>query len=98
MIETDMQAYVLTCYRFYGYVKEENLVKNIPKIQTLAPLNPSLDLFNDYLLSYMIETDMPAYVLTCFRFYGYVKEENLVKNIPKILTLSPLNPEYPIWR
>ena len=47
---------------------------------------------------YMIETDMTACVLTCFRVYAYLQNKKLVKIMPNIQILSPLNPENPIWR
>ena len=40
---------------------------------------------------------MSACVLTCFRVYGDLQDKKLVKYMPKIKILSPLNPEFPIW-
>ena len=42
----------------------------------------------------MIETDMPACVLTCFMVYCDLQDKKLVKNMPKIQILSP--PEFQI--
>ena len=39
---------------------------------------------SDYLWPLMIETDMPVYVLTCFRVHGDIQDKKLVKNMPKI--------------
>ena len=46
---------------------------------------------NDYLWPLMVETDMPVYVLTCFRVYSDLQDKKLVKNMPKIQILSPWN-------
>ena len=55
---------------------------------------------NDYLWPLMVETDMPVYVLTCFRVYSDLQDTKLFKNMPKIQILPPeteiinLVPEY----
>ena len=35
----------------------------------------------------MVETDMPVYVLTCFKVYSDLQDKKLVKNMPKIQIL-----------
>ena len=41
----------------------------------------------------MVETDMPVYVLTCFRVYSDLQDKKLVKNMPKIQILPPSETE-----
>ena len=98
MTETDIQACILTCVRVHGDLQDLKLVKNKPIMPILAPsiLNIqsgaailSQDIFNDYLWSYMIETDMPACVLTFYRIQNNLQDKKLVKNMAKIQVLPP---------
>ena len=82
MMETDMPVCVLTCFGVYGGLQGQKLVKNKPKIADLAHQIPTIqsgasllcwDIPNDYLWSYMMETDMPVCVLNCFRVYDDVQ-------------------------
>ena len=55
------------------------------------------NIFNDYLWSYMIESDMLACVVACFCIYGDLQYKKIVKNMPKIHILSPLKQKSSIW-
>ena len=85
MIETDMTACVLTCFRLYGYLQDKKLVKNMPKIQILPSLNSVYPIWHLNSKSIHLRwlsivtydwNDMPECVLTCFSVYGYVQNEN----------------------
>ena len=103
MIKTNMSACFLAYYEVHGDIQGPNLVKNMPNMQILTTriLNIQIgasilcgDIFNDYLWSYMIETDMSACVLTFYRICDNLWDKKLVKIVAKIQVLSPLNPEY----
>ena len=71
-----------------NWSKIANLALLIPKIQSGAFIL-CRHIPNDYLWSYMMETDMPVCVLTCFGVYGDVQGQKLVKNKPKIAAFAP---------
>ena len=47
------------------------------------------DISNDFLMSYMVETDVPVYVLICLDVYVGFQDQKLVKNKQKIADLAP---------
>ena len=88
-------CWLLISFRVYCYLQDENLVKNMPKIQILSLLNPKYPIWRlnsksrhlQWLsIVIMIENDIPECVLTCFSVNGYLQDENLVKNMPNIQT------------
>ena len=97
----------LTYYEVHGDIQGPHLVKKYPKYMLNLPtriLNIQFgasilcrDIFNDYLGSYMIETDMTVCILTCFRVNVDLQDKKSVKNMLKIQNLSSLNLEYLIW-
>ena len=75
-------------------------------------LNIVQNIFNDYLWSYMIETDISAFVLTCYSIFDNFQDKKLMIEIDILLVSSTkklskmcqiyrfcplLNPECPIW-
>ena len=47
------------------------------------------DIFNDHLCSYMIDTDMREYILSCVRVHVISRVQNVVKNMRIMLILAP---------
>ena len=101
MIKTDMSACVLTCFVFYGDLQGQKLIKkcqnvNFDRIIQSGSLTLYRDIFNDYLWSHIIKSDMPACVLTWIGVYGDLQGNKLVKKCQKCQFWS-LNPNYLIW-
>ena len=79
------------------------MVKNKQKITNFAPQNPEKfhsvalifyrEISNDFLMSYMIETDLPVCVLICLDVWIGQQDLILVKNKQKIADFVPQNPE-----
>ena len=101
-----MQACILSCVRVHGdhqglkcgekYANYANF-GSLNLEYSIWSLNIVQNIFNDYLWSYMIETDISACVLTCSRIYDDFQDKKSVKNMSKTQVLPPLNLEYPIW-
>ena len=47
------------------------------------------DISNDFLMSYMIETDVPVCVLICLDVYVGFQDQQFVKNKQKIAEFAP---------
>ena len=91
-----MRACILSCVRIHGNLQGPNCGEKYAKYANFGSKNPDFsiwsltivqNIFNDYLWSYMIETDIPACVLTCFRVYGDLQDEKFVKNMSKVQIL-----------
>ena len=78
------------------YAKYANFDSLNPDIQSWASIL-CWNIFNDYLWSYMIESDMLACVVACFCIYGNLEYKKIVKDMPKTQILSPLKPKSSIW-
>ena len=97
MIDTDMRECILSCVRVHVISRAQNVRKyaNYANFGSLNPdfsiwsLNIVQNIFNDYLCSYMIETDISACVLTCYRLYDDFQDKKSVKNMSKTLVLNP---------
>ena len=105
MIDTDVQACILSYVRIRVDLQGPKCGEKYANYTNFASLNPDFsiwslnivqNIFNDYLWSYMIETDISACVLFCYRIFDNLQDKKLIKNMPKIQVLPPLNPEYPI--
>ena len=101
-----MRACILSCVRVHGDLQGLKCGEKYANYANFGSLNLEYsiwslnivqNIFNDYLWSYMIETDISACVLTCYRIYDDFQDKKLVKNMSKTLVLPPLNLEYPIW-
>ena len=53
------------------------------------------DISNDFLMSYMMETGVPVWVLICLDVYVGSEDQRLVKNNQKISDLNPWNKKNP---
>ena len=92
MIETDVPVCVLICLDVYLGLQKQKLVTNKQKIANFAPspqkileipfccLNFLPNISNDFLMSYMIETDVAVCVLICLDVYVSSEDQGLVKN------------------
>ena len=106
MIDTDIRACILSCVRVHGDLQDPKCGEKYANYANFGSLNPDFsiwslnivqNIFNDYLWSYMIGTDISACVLTGYRIYDDFQDKKSVKNMSKTLVLPPLNLEYPIW-
>ena len=70
------------------YVKNANFDSLNPDIQSRASIL-CWNIFNDYLWSYTIESDMLACVVACFCIYGNLQYKKFVKNVPNLQILPP---------
>ena len=75
MMLTDILVCVLTLFEVYGGLKGQKLVENKPKLAHVPPKFRKrnfgacilcLDIINEYISSYMIETDIEACFPICF--------------------------------
>ena len=89
MMEPDLPVCVLICYDVYLGLQKQKLVTNKQKIANFAPkilkipfccLNFLPNISNDFLMSYMIETDVAVCVLICLDVYVSSEDQGLVKN------------------
>ena len=79
MIETDVPVCVLIGLDVYVGFQDQRLVKNKQKTADSVPLKSwkfntvalilCWDTSNDFLMSYMVETDVPVCVLICLDVY-----------------------------
>ena len=89
MMETDEPVSVLICLEAYYGRQDRKLAKDKQKIADFVPLKSwkfnsvalilCWDISNDFLMSYMIETDVPVCVLTCLDVYVGFEDQNVVK-------------------
>ena len=98
MMETDVPVCVLICLDVYVSFQDPKLVKNKQKITDFTPKSWKFncvalilcwDISNDFLMSYMIETDVPVCVLICLDVFVGSEDQRLVKNKQKISDLVP---------
>ena len=91
-METDISVCFLTCLGVNGGLQGQKLVEDEPKLLILLRTIPNIqcgpsilcqDIFNDYNMTYIIETDMSVGVLNCFSVYGDLKGQNLIKKVNK---------------
>ena len=99
MMENDEPVSVLIYLDVYYGRQDRKLVKDKQKIADSVPLKSwkfnsvalilCWDISNDFLMSYMIETDVPVCVLICLDVYVGFQDQKLVKNKQKIADLAP---------
>ena len=77
------------------YAKYANFDSLNPDIQSWASIL-CWNIFNDYLWSYMIESDMLKCAVTCFCIYGDLQYKKIIKNVPNIQIFPPPDSECPI--
>ena len=90
MIEPDLPVCVLICLDVYLGPQKQNwseISKN-RKFHFVA-LNCYWDISNDFLMQYVIETDVLVCILICLDVYVSFKDQNLVNNKQKIVDLAP---------
>ena len=78
------------------YAKYANFDSLNPDFQSWAPIL-CWNIFNDYLWSYMIESDMLACVVACFCIYGDLQYKNVSEMCQIYRFCSLLNPACPTW-
>ena len=86
----------MVVFRAKNKPKINNLALQIPKIQSGAFIL-CRHIPNDYLWSYMMETDIPVCIVTCFGIYGGFQGQKLVKINQNITDFAPRNPKNSIW-
>ena len=96
---TDMRACILSYVRVAGDLQGPKCGEKYANYANFGSLNLEYsiwslnivqNIFNDYLWSYMIETDISACVLTCYRIFDNLQDKKLIKNMPKIQVLPSL--------
>ena len=86
-------------FRCLSWSAGQKIGKNVQKIAAFVPLKSwkfnsvalilCWDISNDFLMSYMIETDVPVCVLICVDVFVGFQDQKLVKNKQKIADLAP---------
>ena len=99
MMETGVPVCALICLDVWFSRQDPKLVKNKQKLADFVPLKfwkfncvaliLCWDISNDFLMSDMIETDVPVCVLICLDVYVSFQDPKLVKNKQKIADFPP---------
>ena len=94
-----MSACDSNCIEVYDNLQGRSLAKNMPKMPILSPpesrisnMMPQYCAKTSSITIYghiVIITDMPTFVLICFRVYRGLKDQKFVKNKPEIAALAP---------
>ena len=93
-----MRACILSCVRVHGDLQGLKCGEKYANYANFGSLNLEYsiwslnivqNIFNDYLWSYMIESDMLACIVVCFCIYGDLEYKKFVKNMKKYRFCPP---------